>query len=126
MRCRRHSSPTSSRPSIPVEPARPSPNCKERSDIDGLLLIDKPSGPTSHDVVRRVRRLLDQSRVGHTGTLDPLASGLLPLVIGRATRLARFLSTSEKRYDAIFRLGIETTTCDSLGEPVDAVYEGAM
>jgi tRNA pseudouridine55 synthase len=109
-----------------VEATRPSPSCKERSDIDGLLLIDKPSGPTSHDVVRRVRRLLDQPRIGHTGTLDPLASGLLPLVIGRATRLARFLSGSEKRYDAVVRLGIETTTCDSVGEAIGAPYEGPM
>ena len=61
---------------------------------DGLLLIDKPSGPTSHDIVARVRRLTGERRVGHAGTLDPLATGLLPLVLGRATRLVRFLPQS--------------------------------
>ena len=60
--------------------------------MDGVLVVDKPSGPTSHDVVARVRRALGTSRVGHTGTLDPLATGVLPLVIGRATRLASLLS----------------------------------
>ncbi len=64
--------------------------------MDGLLVIDKPAGPTSHDVVARVRRALGERRIGHTGTLDPLASGVLPLVVGRATRLARFLSASDK------------------------------
>ena len=59
--------------------------------MDGLLVIDKPTGPTSHDVVARMRRVLGERRIGHTGTLDPNASGVLPLVVGRATRLARFL-----------------------------------
>lgn len=85
--------------------------------MDGLLIVDKPSGPTSHDVVARVRRILRERRVGHTGTLDPLASGVLPLVIGRATRLARFLE-GDKKYDAVIRLGVETDTYDLLGEPV--------
>jgi len=66
--------------------------------MDGLLVIDKPAGPTSHDVVARARRALGERRIGHTGTLDPAASGVLPLVIGRATRLARFLSASAKSY----------------------------
>ena len=57
--------------------------------MDGLLVIDKPTGPTSHDVVARIRRVLGERRIGHTGTLDPAASGVLPLVLGRATRLAR-------------------------------------
>ena len=64
--------------------------------MDGLLVIDKPVGPTSHDVVARVRRALRERRIGHTGTLDPAATGVLPLVVGRATRLARFLSASDK------------------------------
>ena len=68
--------------------------------MDGLLLVDKPSGPTSHDIVARVRRLIGERRIGHTGTLDPLASGLLLLVLGRATRLASFLSIDDKSYDA--------------------------
>jgi len=85
---------------------------------DGLLVIDKPEGPTSHDVVARVRRALHERSVGHTGTLDPLATGVLPLVLGRATRLAQFLSADEKRYRAHIRLGTATTTYDREGEPV--------
>lgn len=83
--------------------------------MNGVLVVDKPSGPTSHDVVARTRRLLGVKRVGHTGTLDPLASGVLPLVVGRATRLARFLSGGEKCYDAVVRLGRTTDTYDALG-----------
>ena len=81
--------------------------------MDGVLVIDKPAGPTSHDVVARVRRALGLSRIGHTGTLDPLATGVLPLVIGRATRLASFLSATEKEYDAAVRLGAATETYDA-------------
>jgi len=92
--------------------------------MDGLLIIDKPSGPTSHDVVARVRRVLRERRIGHTGTLDPMASGVLPLVIGRATRLARFLP-GDKAYDADIRLGWNTDTCDAQGEPVGDPYRGA-
>lgn len=91
--------------------------------MDGLLIVDKPSGPTSHDVVARVRRILGERRVGHTGTLDPLASGVLPLVIGRATRLARFLE-GDKKYDAVIRLGVKTDTYDLLGEPVGEQSSG--
>jgi len=83
---------------------------------EGLLLIDKPSGPTSHDVVDRVRKATGQRRVGHAGTLDPLASGLLPLVLGRATRLVRFLPRSPKCYEGSLRLGLSTTTDDITGE----------
>ncbi len=86
--------------------------------MDGLLVIDKPVGPTSHDVVARVRRILGEQRVGHTGTLDPGASGVLPLVVGRATRLARFLSAAGKSYDAAIQLGVATDTGDSAGTPV--------
>lgn len=94
--------------------------------MDGLLIIDKPVGPTSHDVVARVRRVLGERRVGHTGTLDPMAGGVLPLVIGRATRLAQFLSADEKTYDAAVRLGISTDTYDALGQPVGAAYTGPL
>lgn len=86
--------------------------------MDGLLVIDKPVGPTSHDVVARMRRALGERRIGHTGTLDPAASGVLPLVIGRATRLARFLSAGDKQYDAVVQLGITTDTYDAQGTVV--------
>ncbi|GAG07552.1 unnamed protein product, partial [marine sediment metagenome] len=83
---------------------------------DGLLLIDKANGPTSHDVVQSVRRLTGQRRVGHAGTLDPLATGLLPVLLGRATRLARFLPHSPKHYDGLLRLGLTSVTDDITGE----------
>lgn len=81
--------------------------------MSGVLVIDKPAGPTSHDVVGRVRRALGTSRIGHTGTLDPLATGVLPLVVGRATRLASLFSGAEKEYDAGVRLGLATDTYDA-------------
>ena len=81
--------------------------------MHGALLVDKPSGPTSHDVVAVARRALKTRGIGHTGTLDPLASGLLVLLIGHATRLARFLVTDEKEYIADVRLGISTPTYDA-------------
>ena len=81
--------------------------------MDGVLIIDKPAGPTSHDVVARARRALHEKRIGHTGTLDPNATGVLPLVIGRATRLASLLSSSEKEYEAGIRLGGATDTYDA-------------
>jgi tRNA pseudouridine55 synthase len=93
--------------------------------MDGLLVVDKPAGPTSHDVVARMRRVLGERRIGHTGTLDPAATGVLPLVLGRATRLARFLSARDKSYEAMLRLGVETDTYDGRGEPVGLRYEGA-
>ena len=86
--------------------------------MDGLLVVDKPSGPTSHDVVARVRRALRERRVGHTGTLDPAATGVLPLVVGRATRLAQFLSGSDKSYEAVIRVGFSTDTGDAQGRAV--------
>ena len=82
-------------------------------ELDGVLVIDKPSGPTSHDVVARVRRALREKRIGHTGTLDPLATGVLPLVIGRATRLASLLSSDRKSYEAAVRLGCATESYDA-------------
>jgi tRNA pseudouridine55 synthase len=88
--------------------------------VDGVLVVDKPVGPTSHDLVDRVRRALGTRRVGHTGTLDPFATGVLPICVGRATRLARFLSGGEKEYLATVRLGFATTTDDLTGEPLGA------
>lgn len=81
----------------------------------GALIIDKPGGMTSHDVVARVRKILGERRVGHTGTLDPFATGVLVMLIGRATRLAQFLSGAEKEYEAIMRLGYATDTGDVTG-----------
>ncbi len=94
--------------------------------MDGLLVVDKPVGPTSHDVVARLRRILRERRIGHTGTLDPSASGVLPVVIGRATRLARFLSGAPKTYEAIVRLGCATTTGDAVGDRVGPAFSGAF
>ena len=93
--------------------------------MDGLLVIDKPAGPTSHDVVARIRRVIGEQRVGHTGTLDPAATGVLPLVVGRATRLARFLSASDKTYEAEIRLGAATDTYDAMGAAVASCHTGA-
>jgi tRNA pseudouridine55 synthase len=80
---------------------------------DGALLVDKPAGPTSHDIVAVVRRALQTPRVGHTGTLDPLATGLLVLLVGQATRCAQFLAADEKEYFADVRLGLATATYDA-------------
>ena len=91
--------------------------------MDGLLLVDKPSGPTSHDIVARARRALREKRIGHTGTLDPMASGVLPLVVGRATRLARFIG-GDKAYEATIRLGVNTDTGDALGVPAGPAFPG--
>lgn len=85
--------------------------------MNGVLVIDKPEGPTSHDVVACLRRATGVKRVGHTGTLDPIASGVLALVFGRATRLAQFLTNTEKEYDAQIKLGLETDTYDVTGKP---------
>ena len=84
--------------------------------LEGLLLVDKPAGPTSHDTVAQVRRFTTGQRVGHTGTLDPFATGLLTLCIGRATRLSRFLTRSRKVYNGTIRLGVATDTYDAQGE----------
>src|SRR5712692_8233341 len=85
---------------------------------DGVLVVDKPAGPTSHDVVDRVRRALGVRRAGHTGTLDPFATGVLPICLGKATRLARFLAATDKTYRARVRLGFATTTDDLTGQPL--------
>ena len=94
--------------------------------MDGLLIIDKPAGPTSHDVVSRMRRLLREKRIGHTGTLDPMATGVLLLVVGRATRLSQFLIASDKSYEAVVRLGFATDTADAEGQPVGPVSRAAL
>jgi tRNA pseudouridine55 synthase len=87
------------------------------------MVVDKPPGLTSHDVVNRVRRLANTRRVGHLGTLDPIATGVLPLVIGRATRLAQFLSGGEKEYDARIRFGWATDTYDREGAALSGAVE---
>jgi len=85
--------------------------------MNGVLIIDKPSGLTSHDVVNRVRRIVSERSVGHLGTLDPMATGVLPLVIGNFTRLAQFYLASEKVYEGTVRFGFSTDTYDCEGEP---------
>lgn len=85
--------------------------------MDGVIIVDKPSGWTSHDAVNRMRRILGQRAVGHLGTLDPLATGVLPLVAGSLTRLAQFYIASEKTYQGVIRFGFATDTYDADGEP---------
>jgi tRNA pseudouridine55 synthase len=94
--------------------------------MDGILVIDKPAGPTSHDVVARVRRALGERRIGHTGTLDPAATGVLALVLGRATRLAQFLTGSDKSYEAVVQFGFATDTADAQGRAIGAVIAGPV
>ncbi len=91
--------------------------------MDGVLIIDKPAGITSHDVVARVRRILHERRVGHTGTLDPFATGVLVVLVGRATRLAQFLSGAAKEYEAVIRFGYATDTGDLTGKPISDTGE---
>jgi tRNA pseudouridine55 synthase len=95
--------------------------------MTGGLVVDKPAGPTSHDVVARVRRALGTRRIGHTGTLDPLATGVLVLLVGRATRLAQYLTAAEKAYVAGIRLGRATPTYDAelVAEPRDGARRSA-
>lgn len=88
---------------------------------EGVLCIDKPKGPTSHDVVARVRRALGTSRVGHAGTLDPMASGVLVVLVGEATKLAPYLTAHDKRYEATVVLGRGTDTLDAEGQPTSEV-----
>src|SRR6185295_10597392 len=92
--------------------------------MDGVLIIDKPAGLTSHDVVARVRRIIGERRVGHTGTLDPFATGVLVILVGRATRLAQFLSGADKEYEAVIRLGYRTDTGDLTGTPLHEIQTG--
>src|SRR6266550_902883 len=83
--------------------------------VEGLLLVDKPAGMTSHDVVQHVRRIYGERSIGHLGTLDPFATGLLVLLLGRATRLATFIETEPKVYEAVIKFGDETDTDDTTG-----------
>lgn len=91
--------------------------------MNGVLVIDKPAGMTSHDVVNRVRRIVNEKSAGHLGTLDPMATGVLPLVLGRLTRLAQFYTGSEKAYTGEIRFGFATTTYDAEGDPTGPVQE---
>ncbi|MEO8650099.1 MAG: tRNA pseudouridine(55) synthase TruB [Acidobacteriota bacterium] len=92
--------------------------------MNGILVIDKPQGPTSHDVVARARRALSTKRVGHTGTLDPFATGVMILLVGKATRLAQFLDKDQKEYEAVIRFGSETDTGDKTGTPRPTSADG--
>jgi tRNA pseudouridine55 synthase len=94
--------------------------------VNGLLVIDKPGGMTSHDVVSRVRRIASEKSVGHLGTLDPMATGVLPLLLGKYTRLAQFFSTAEKTYTGTIRFGFATDTYDAEGEAVGAAVEPTL
>src|ERR1700723_3967187 len=90
---------------------------KLRNFMNGVVIIDKPAGLTSHDVVNRVRRILGQRAVGPLGTLDPSATGVLPIVLGNLTRLAQFYAHSEKTYEGMIRFGFATDTYDADGDP---------
>ena len=87
--------------------------------FEGILLVDKPSGITSHDIVDRLRRKLKMKKIGHAGTLDPLATGLMIMLIGKATKVSRFLISLDKAYEGTFKLGVETDSQDSDGEVVE-------
>lgn len=92
---------------------------KERkNDFNGALLVDKPVGFSSHDVVAKLRSILKQKRIGHTGTLDPFATGLLVICLGRSTRLAQFVTAETKEYEAVIRFGFSTDTQDYTGKPI--------
>ena len=88
----------------------------EQADLEGILIIDKPSGMTSHDVVDRVRRKLHMKRIGHAGTLDPMATGLLIMLVGKATKLSQYLMSLGKVYEGEITLGVSTNTYDADGE----------
>src|ERR1700719_2066183 len=94
------------------------PRTPQPPPFDGILVVDKPGGRTSHDVVEMVRRLVGFRQIGHLGTLDPLATGVLVLALGRATRLARFYTNRRKRYTCAVRFGFATDTYDAAGEPL--------
>jgi tRNA pseudouridine55 synthase len=92
-------------------------------NMDGVLVLDKPAGITSHDAVNRLRRITGERSIGHLGTLDPMATGVLPMLLGRMTRLAQFYLHCEKRYQGEIKLGFATDTYDATGEPVGALVE---
>lgn len=97
-------------------------NSTPQSDFEGVLLVDKPSGPTSHDVVDKLRRKLKMKRIGHAGTLDPNATGLLIMLVGRATKVSQYLMSLDKAYEGTLKLGEETDSYDRDGE-VTATYD---
>src|SRR5664279_3391647 len=92
------------------------PRRRPRRRVDGVLLLDKPTGLSSNAALQRAKRAFDAEKAGHTGTLDPLASGLLPLCFGEATKFAQFLLDATKRYTATIRFGVTTATGDAEGE----------
>lgn len=94
--------------------------------MDGVIIVDKPEGWTSHDVVGKVRRIANTPKIGHLGTLDPIATGVLPLVIGKATRLAQFYTRSDKIYEGVVRFGWSTDTYDRAGEATSEKREVAI
>src|ERR1039457_7101103 len=91
--------------------------------LDAVLVIDKPTGWTSHDVVSRLRRILSERSAGHLGTLDPMATGVLPVMLGRYTRLSQFYNHSKKSYEGEIRFGFATDTYDAEGEPLGIVSD---
>jgi tRNA pseudouridine55 synthase len=91
--------------------------------MDGIIVVDKPEEWTSHDVVNRIRRLANMKKVGHLGTLDPLATGVLPVVLGKATRLSQFMMKGEKVYEGVVHFGYSTRSYDRAGEPSSAPVE---
>jgi tRNA pseudouridine55 synthase len=95
-----------------------SPHFSNVPTVNGILVVDKPSGPTSHDIVLRIRRLFSKTKIGHLGTLDPFATGVLPVCIGKATRLAQFLDQGEKIYQATVQFGRVTDTGDFTGATI--------
>ena len=94
--------------------------------MNGLLVIDKPGGMTSHDVVARLRKIANEQSIGHLGTLDPMATGVLPLLLGKYTRLAQYFSSAEKSYTGTIRFGFATDTYDAEGERVGEASEPAL
>ena len=89
-----------------------------KGDFEGILLVDKPQGITSHDVVNRLRRKLNMKKIGHAGTLDPMATGLLVMLIGKATKVSQYLISLDKTYEGTILLGVETDSQDADGEVV--------
>lgn len=110
----------------PARRERPAPGPRRPTAPDGLVVVDKPAGMTSHDVVARLRRLAGTRKVGHAGTLDPMATGVLVVGIGRATRLLTYVVGADKEYAATIRLGVRTTTDDAEGETVAVVDASAV
>lgn len=94
--------------------------------MNGVIVVDKPSGWTSHDVVNKMRRIAGTTKVGHLGTLDPLATGVLPLLLNRATRLAQYFTLNQKSYEGVIRFGFATSSYDAQGEPTSPQTEPTL